>query len=76
MRKNQGIKNQVIAITFLIFNLLTLNSIAQVTITAGGGNAAVIAGVGGPGLTVSNVTINCNASSYGQFSNGASSGLG
>ena len=49
---------------------------AQVTVTAGGGNSAVTGGLGGPGLTISNVTINCPNNAYGQFSNGASSGLG
>ena len=43
---------------------------AQLTVTAGGGTAAVTSAIAGPGLTVSGVTINCGATSYGAFTGG------
>jgi gliding motility-associated-like protein len=49
---------------------------AQLIVTPGGGAAGVISAISGPGLNVSNVTISCNAGSYGAFSGGASSGMG
>ncbi|MCE3280595.1 MAG: hypothetical protein K0S44_2786 [Bacteroidetes bacterium] len=56
--------------------LTTSDLVAQLVITPGGGAAAVSSAVGGPGLTISNVTVNCANVSYGSFSGGASSGLG
>ncbi|MBL7889483.1 MAG: choice-of-anchor L domain-containing protein [Bacteroidia bacterium] len=64
-------------IAFLSFLLVAISStFAQLVITSGGGAAAVTSAVAGPGLTVSNVTVNCAAVSYGSFSGGAASGMG
>jgi gliding motility-associated-like protein len=63
----------------LVLSLITLgfiNSQAQLVITPGGGAGAVSTAVGGPGLTISNVVVNCANVSYGSFSGGAASGLG
>lgn len=61
----------------LILLFVTVISVkAQFVVTAGGGVAAVASAIGGAGLTISNVTINCNSSSYGSFSGGAASGMG
>ncbi|MFZ5554062.1 MAG: choice-of-anchor L domain-containing protein [Bacteroidota bacterium] len=57
--------------------LMTVSSsFAQLVITPGGGAPTVTSSLGGPGLTISNVTINCDPQSYGSFSNGVTSGLG
>jgi gliding motility-associated-like protein len=49
---------------------------AQFTVTPGITAAQIAAAIAGEGLTVSNVTVNCSAQSYGSFSNGAAAGLG
>ncbi|HYG49741.1 MAG TPA: choice-of-anchor L domain-containing protein [Flavobacteriales bacterium] len=41
---------------------------AQITITPGGGTAAITANLFGPGVTVSGLTINCPTTAYGTFS--------
>ncbi|HYG53177.1 MAG TPA: choice-of-anchor L domain-containing protein, partial [Flavobacteriales bacterium] len=41
---------------------------AQITITPGGGTAAILANLFGPGVTVSGLTINCASTAYGTFS--------
>ncbi|MCK6649644.1 MAG: choice-of-anchor L domain-containing protein, partial [Bacteroidia bacterium] len=64
-------------ITFLSFLLLTFSpAFAQFSITQGGGSGTVITGIGGPGLTISNVTINCDAGAYGSYNNAAAAGFG
>ncbi|MBL7883242.1 MAG: SprB repeat-containing protein, partial [Bacteroidia bacterium] len=65
-------KTYSILLLLLSFTLVK----AQLTITPGGGAAAVISAIGGPGLTISNVTINCAAVSYGTYNNGGAGGLG
>ncbi|MBL7883963.1 MAG: SprB repeat-containing protein, partial [Bacteroidia bacterium] len=62
--------------SLLISNLLFHSSFAQFTITTGGGPSAIINAIGGPGLTISNVTINCAAVSYGTYNNANLGGLG
>jgi gliding motility-associated-like protein len=53
-----------------------LHSFSQFTITPNVGANGVINTVGGSGILVSNVSIQCNANSYGSFANGNSAGLG
>ncbi|MDQ3048607.1 MAG: choice-of-anchor L domain-containing protein [Bacteroidota bacterium] len=60
--------------SFLLLSSSVAN--AQLIISPGGGAPAVTTAVGGPGLTISNVNINCAGVSYGSFSGGAASGLG
>jgi gliding motility-associated-like protein len=61
---------------FLVFLFAGFVSRAQLVVTPGGGVAGIASAIGGAGLTISNVSINCNAGAYGGFSNGASSGMG
>lgn len=50
---------------------------SQIVITPGGGTAAVVSNLVGPGLTISGTpTINCDAQAYGSFSNGLSTNIG
>jgi gliding motility-associated-like protein len=67
-------KKIVVFLSFLIFSISY--SFAQLTVTTGGGAAGVISAIGGPGLTISNVTINCAAVSYGTYNNGGAGGIG
>lgn len=66
-------------ITFLLFLggiFLSISSWAQLNVVAGVTANQLIQSMVGNGLTVSNVTINCDPQSYGTFSNGASTNLG
>ncbi len=67
-------KKIIVFLSFLL--IITSFSKAQLVITSGGGAGSVATAVAGPGLTVSNVVVNCAAVSYGTFSGGAASGLG
>jgi gliding motility-associated-like protein len=64
---------KLLFISFLLFPFI---SKAQLVITPGGGTSAVTSSVGGAGLNISNVVINCDAGAYGAFSGGAASGMG
>ena len=64
---------KLLSFAFILFAVI---SKAQLIVTPGGGAGGVASAIGGAGLSISNVTINCNASAYGGFSNGASSGMG
>jgi gliding motility-associated-like protein len=49
---------------------------SQLTVTPGGGATQLVQSLVGPGVTVSNVTLNCPSNAYGTFSNGGSTNLG
>ncbi len=64
-------------IVSLLLCLCTIICKAQLVVTPGVGVAAVATSLGGGGLTISNVTINCPTNAYGTFVNtGTVSGLG
>ncbi|MBK7182971.1 MAG: choice-of-anchor L domain-containing protein [Bacteroidetes bacterium] len=67
-------KKIIVFLSFLL--IITSISKAQLVITSGGGAGSVATAVAGPGLTISNVVVNCAAVSYGTFSGGAASGIG
>ncbi|MBI1837475.1 MAG: choice-of-anchor L domain-containing protein [Flavobacteriia bacterium] len=67
-------KNYSLFLLFLFSFVFPSNS--QLIITPNVGNTGVINTVGGTGIVVSNVTINCGSNSYGTFSNGNNAGLG
>lgn len=48
--------------------LASFTSYSQITITPGGGVAAISSSLFGAGVTISGVTLNCNAAAYGTFS--------
>jgi gliding motility-associated-like protein len=60
----------------IVFALEITGSKAQIVVTPGGGSAGVISAIGGAGLTLSNVTINCGGTAYGTYSNAAGGGFG
>lgn len=49
---------------------------AQLTVTPGGTPAAIVNGLIGGGMTVSNITMNCPTNAYGTFANGNTTNLG
>ncbi|HCA82279.1 MAG TPA: hypothetical protein DEP18_00715 [Flavobacteriales bacterium] len=68
---------KILLLVTSLLSLSTLDSYAQLIVTSGGGGTAVQGALLGPGLTVSGpITINCNAASYGSFSNGNTTNLG
>lgn len=49
---------------------------AQLTVTPGGTPTAIVNGLIGGGMTVSNITMNCPTAAYGTFANGNTTNLG
>jgi len=62
---------------FKSFFLLTFLQVqSQIVINQGGGTGSLTPALIGPGLTVSNMTINCDPNGYGTFSNGLATNIG
>jgi len=64
------------ALFFLVLTFHSEKISAQLTITPGGTPAAIVNGLIGGGMTVSNITMNCPAAAYGTFANGNTTNLG
>jgi gliding motility-associated-like protein len=64
------------SLLLILLCLSVFSAKSQFVVTAGGNAAAVASAIGGAGLTISNVTINCKNTAYGSFTGGAASGMG
>lgn len=60
----------------IILSFFSYSAQAQLTVTPGGTPAAIVNGLIGGGMTVSNVTMNCPTNAYGTFANGNTTNLG
>lgn len=62
--------------TLVVSLFFAHSSFTQLVVNPGVGTAGVSASITGPGITISNVTINCDVDAYGSFSGGTSAGMG